>query len=107
MSKKSLTTGDPQALSDDFENLVVKPLNQMCQRLAELLPKGATSYDFSEVNEIHLLVVNQTDFPVLPLEYSVGFEQVIATNLQKYEALPIATFLHMNIQPMKYFDLCG
>jgi hypothetical protein len=105
MSKKSLTTGDPQALSDDFDNLVVEPLNQLCQRLTELLPRGAAPCDFSEINEIHLLVVNQTDFPVLPLEYSVGFEQVIATNLQKYEALPIATFLHMNIEAYEFF--CG
>lgn len=68
MTEGSLIEGSQAAIEKDFLKLIIQPFKQLCDRLSELF-RGESTYDFSGVDEIHLVVVNLFDFPTLkPME---------------------------------------
>ncbi len=98
MKIDSSISGDPTSVEDDMNKMVIKPFIQLHDRVSDLL-KPNKHIDLSEVTDIYLMVVTWGDFPTLP-----PFEKQIRNETQKYFALNIKAFSHLDIE--EFENLC-
>jgi hypothetical protein len=63
--KKSVVEGDINSIETDRVKMTVKPIKQIYTRLNELINGESNKVDFSKIDEIFVIVVNQGEFPLL------------------------------------------
>jgi len=61
--KKSVIEGDLDSIEKDRIGMTVTPMIQLYNRVKELLSGASKKVDFSKINEVYLIVVNQGSFP--------------------------------------------
>lgn len=61
----SVVKGDLKNIEEDRIKMMIKPMNQLYTRVKELLDGASDKVDFSDIDQVYLIVVNQGIFPTL------------------------------------------
>lgn len=99
LKKSSLFLDKDEELDKDKKRLILEPLEQVHDRIKELLVAN-TNIDLSGVTEIYLMSVTMGEFPVVP-----QFERDIRNRMKKYFKIPIKGYFHFGIA--EFETLCG